>query len=1074
MFDNIRDFSEQALGDSFYDILRGETTDFAEFLETTLLRAIANVAAAAATQTFVMPFAAQVVGGVPGLFGLPSSAVGANDNGGVVGSIFGGQGGFNPLSSITNLVRDGITQGVGGVVATLAPAQSAAAGGAIFGAEAGIASQGALQAAGGAQLASSFLGPAALAAAAFGLAYQMGLIGPGPTSGPVGIADFAPGLGRDFQFGVNDRNPMEFLTADNGGNAEGMRPIAEAIADLIADSADRFAATIDQSLRFRVANYASPEAGNSGGRVQGFEVNAFIRQEAENRIAEGLDETQAIFEAFNFAVREAFTFESDTLQEIVRNTTAETTEDLLADLEFGRHFDMLSNEIDRLGGVVTRNTLAQAENTIAIQEQAEQTAEAAVQPIVDALRQAIELFPAIGGTGTASGASAMSAASVSRLPDWMAAIEFDRGAARGEPGYTFTRNANDNGDNLGTLGTPGGDLTVSQIGSDEYGGNFAVMDSAGDVIETFRTLSELLASADDIAADYAETVAAQNEALGRTAEEQARYDANMQRVGFQIDVARQQVSTLVDTITGDFEGLSQGPFATALATGQAELDALRDHLELVNDEIRNANTEFPGLNAALIDVTSTITDAQAALLANLQSDFQDSIQAQINSAQGNDFLNTVQGLLDTRATTADEAAALGLNVNDTAGALFSAQISNLLGGLTADQLQLIRNSFDDAALIGAIDQAVSALGGFADATTLSAQDLAAGVEAFTSALQAELGTLESATAQVSSSIRGLYRAIDSNLVDRNLSPLSPLQRLTESERQLMEAFALANDNTPDDIESREARDRLADLVQTDNELARDYYASSTAYSERFQRNQDLLRQTAVAQELLEQSMLSRLTEIRDLLAANDNGPGFGSTYSRLSNGQYVSDTGFDLGGNAEINLSILRALEAAGLATPSGFGEGQLNALRSSDSRVDGLLRQVLGYADGGAFINGMPVNYFANGAVMNTPTLFGMQGGLGMMAEAGPEAIMPLERINGVLGVRAILPSNDYGGGMSRDIINAMRADNAALRAEVALLREVVADGANVNAEATRGVSRTIDRTSRDARLRPRRGAAA
>jgi len=62
-------------------------------------------------------------------------------------------------------------------------------------------------------------------------------------------------------------------------------------------------------------------------------------------------------------------------------------------------------------------------------------------------------------------------------------------------------------------------------------------------------------------------------------------------------------------------------------------------------------------------------------------------------------------------------------------------------------------------------------------------------------------------------------------------------------------------------------------------------------------------------------------------------------------------------------------------------------------------------FAMGGAFMRG--VRMFAGGDVVNRPTLFGMAGGLGMMGEAGPEAILPLVRgPNGKLGVAA------HGGG--------------------------------------------------------------
>ena len=70
------------------------------------------------------------------------------------------------------------------------------------------------------------------------------------------------------------------------------------------------------------------------------------------------------------------------------------------------------------------------------------------------------------------------------------------------------------------------------------------------------------------------------------------------------------------------------------------------------------------------------------------------------------------------------------------------------------------------------------------------------------------------------------------------------------------------------------------------------------------------------------------------------------------------------------------------------------------------------GFAKGGAFEGG--VQRFMQGDVFNTTTPFRfMQGGRvqqGIMGEAGPEAIMPLERgANGKLGVRA---SGAGGGG--------------------------------------------------------------
>jgi lambda family phage tail tape measure protein len=67
-------------------------------------------------------------------------------------------------------------------------------------------------------------------------------------------------------------------------------------------------------------------------------------------------------------------------------------------------------------------------------------------------------------------------------------------------------------------------------------------------------------------------------------------------------------------------------------------------------------------------------------------------------------------------------------------------------------------------------------------------------------------------------------------------------------------------------------------------------------------------------------------------------------------------------------------------------------------------------FAKGGAFTN----------SIVSSPTNFATQSGLGLMGEAGPEAILPLSRTaDGSLGVKAIidysnLPTASAGGGVA------------------------------------------------------------
>lgn len=68
---------------------------------------------------------------------------------------------------------------------------------------------------------------------------------------------------------------------------------------------------------------------------------------------------------------------------------------------------------------------------------------------------------------------------------------------------------------------------------------------------------------------------------------------------------------------------------------------------------------------------------------------------------------------------------------------------------------------------------------------------------------------------------------------------------------------------------------------------------------------------------------------------------------------------------------------------------------------VGSLVAGILPFSDGGGFAQGR-VMPFASGGVVSGPVTFPMRGGVGLMGEAGPEAIMPLARgSDGKLGVR-------------------------------------------------------------------------
>ncbi|WP_065331210.1 phage tail tape measure protein [Tritonibacter mobilis] len=79
---------------------------------------------------------------------------------------------------------------------------------------------------------------------------------------------------------------------------------------------------------------------------------------------------------------------------------------------------------------------------------------------------------------------------------------------------------------------------------------------------------------------------------------------------------------------------------------------------------------------------------------------------------------------------------------------------------------------------------------------------------------------------------------------------------------------------------------------------------------------------------------------------------------------------------------------------------------------IGALVGGILPFADGAAFSQGK-VTPFARGGVVSSPTHFPMRGGLGLMGEAGPEAILPLARgHDGSLGVKT------QGGGKAPTVV--------------------------------------------------------
>jgi phage-related minor tail protein len=128
-------------------------------------------------------------------------------------------------------------------------------------------------------------------------------------------------------------------------------------------------------------------------------------------------------------------------------------------------------------------------------------------------------------------------------------------------------------------------------------------------------------------------------------------------------------------------------------------------------------------------------------------------------------------------------------------------------------------------------------------------------------------------------------------------------------------------------------------------------------------------------------------------------------------------------------LYVVRPMIENLFGPPGSTGEGILGKFLSTG--LDALNPNVKGSANGNAFSRGSIIPY-ADGGVVNRPTFFPMSGNnTGLMGEAGPEAILPLERgSDGKLGVKASsgnsapvfnMTYNFQGGVTEADLARAM-----------------------------------------------------
>ncbi|MEO0633601.1 MAG: phage tail tape measure protein [Pseudomonadota bacterium] len=180
---------------------------------------------------------------------------------------------------------------------------------------------------------------------------------------------------------------------------------------------------------------------------------------------------------------------------------------------------------------------------------------------------------------------------------------------------------------------------------------------------------------------------------------------------------------------------------------------------------------------------------------------------------------------------------------------------------------------------------------------------------------------------------------------------------------------------------------------------------------------DSLRQTVIATTDMVSSFDSHLRVMRESLAAT--GKDVATLEKGLSKGLRKAFDGLVFDGESLSGVleglaqSLARTTYNAAMKPITDHFGGLLA------NGVGGLVSGILPFADGAPFSQGR-VMPFASGGVVSGTTPFGMRGGMGIMGEAGPEAIMPLARgADGKLGVRSA-----GGGGGPTIVMNITTPD--------------------------------------------------
>jgi len=436
------------------------------------------------------------------------------------------------------------------------------------------------------------------------------------------------------------------------------------------------------------------------------------------------------------------------------------------------------------------------------------------------------------------------------------------------------------------------------------------------------------------------------DASGGTVQDALRAETNASAVRDVVAIAKASVDQLIGGITGTAEPTVRGPVTAEMQTAQAELAALRDYLEQVNDQLRQANEEFPALDAALYDVGVTLNDAAEAIREQFTDRFWDNLQATENDARGRGAINGLGTLIAARDAMLADAAEFGADAGGRIASTFTDQVRRQFSGLDAAGLaEAFTQTTDEAARKVITSMLDEMFAGVRQADVQASRNTL--LEAYQREAQA-LQDLSDRMRSFSLSIGDIVNQIKRGEFAKG----GPQDRVDEAKAQFDEVFGRAQ------LGDQDAMAEIGTIAQAYLEALQAFRGDREVYNAGYDLTIDRLeavkevadRQASVADRQLSElraqvgqyaelndNVVSVEQAIRELQAVAGNG-----LAALLASNRQPSDVaaeqGFAFGTRRDTNMGIYDDLVRLGLPTPTGFGAGELNALRASNAAVNAYL----------------------------------------------------------------------------------------------------------------------------------------